>query len=491
MNDRKPKDNGIHPASPSLPIGGAALRHPGFYLFALGLTILVYALQSLPLFWDTVQLAGKHASFYYSGDFGRWLLPPALDSGHPPTFGLYLAACWKLFGRSLPVSHWAMYPWLLLWLFGVWRVLRAWVPVQWLPWSVLILLIDPVWLGQAALVSPDIWVMVGFWWALAGMQEGRAGWLVLATVLLCLTSTRGMMLSAALYGIALRWRYRAGERRLTLIWRTLLPFLPGAMAGVGFLIWHYTQAGWIGYHAGSPWAPSFERVGVKGLLRNIAVLGWRLVDYGRWVVFPLLGVGVVFFWKKESTAFRVRFAKWGSVLLVLLLFLAPTTLLYKGLSGHRYWLPMLQWLLVGALIVITHLKFSFLKKMVYSVLMLSLLTGHLWVYPRAISQQWDATLLHVAYARLRQQAFDHLDRRQIPYADVATVFPEIGPRDLRELNGRPDGLVPFTEKRTPYIWYSNVMNDYPDAVLARFQRYPVEARWNSLGVELVLYRRPD
>ena len=453
--------------------------------------LLVAAVQDSPLFWDTVQLAGKHATFYFSTEFTQLLLPPAIDSGHPPTFGLYLAACWKLFGRSLPVSHWAMYPWLLLWGFGVLRALRYWVGPRWALAGGLLLLIDPVWLGQAVLVSPDIWIMVGFYWALVGIQERRPIIVGAAAVLLAATSTRGMMLTAALFGGAVVWDgLRDGPSPGAALNR-FVAFVPAGLLGLAFLTWHYARTGWIGYHAGSPWAPSFAGVGWGGFAKNAAVLSWRVLDYGRWVVLPLVIWGG-WQWGKGRLPGQAdrRYTHWLAALLLLSVFLLPTVLLYRGLSGHRYLLPLLQWLIVGAIISITQLKNSRWQITTSSIIALSLLTGHLWVYPRAVSQQWDATLLHLAYQDVRVTAFRYLDRERIPYDSVSTVFPEIGPRDLRELNGDGRGLADFHDTATPYIWYSNVMNDFGDAYLDTLATYPAVAAWNRWGVELVLYRRP-
>ena len=64
-------------------------------------------------FWDTVQLASQHAQFFLENGFSTFLLPDEMDSGHPPTFGFYLALVWRVFGKTLSISHLAMLPFLL------------------------------------------------------------------------------------------------------------------------------------------------------------------------------------------------------------------------------------------------------------------------------------------------------------------------------------------------------------------------------------------
>ena len=63
--------------------------------------IIILLVQDHVFFWDTVQLGAKHAYWYYENNFQSLLLPTEIDSGHPPLFGMYLAFCWLLFGKSL------------------------------------------------------------------------------------------------------------------------------------------------------------------------------------------------------------------------------------------------------------------------------------------------------------------------------------------------------------------------------------------------------
>src|SRR4051794_38753575 len=75
--------------------------------------LLTFFVLHNSFFWDTIQLGSKQAHWFYDHNFKFFFLPEIIDSGHPPSFGIYLAICWKLFGKSLPVSHLAMLPFLL------------------------------------------------------------------------------------------------------------------------------------------------------------------------------------------------------------------------------------------------------------------------------------------------------------------------------------------------------------------------------------------
>ncbi|MBL0080448.1 MAG: hypothetical protein IPP53_15465 [Bacteroidetes bacterium] len=71
--------------------------------------IWIIATANNPFFWDTV-LTSKIAQYFYENGFGNLIVPIDLDAGHPPFFQIYLSILWKLFGKSLLVSHLAMLP---------------------------------------------------------------------------------------------------------------------------------------------------------------------------------------------------------------------------------------------------------------------------------------------------------------------------------------------------------------------------------------------
>jgi hypothetical protein len=73
-----------------------------FYLFFIIITI---AVSKNSFFWDTIQLASKHAHWYFENNFRNFLLPNSIDSGHIPAFGMLLAFAWKIFQKSLNQPH--------------------------------------------------------------------------------------------------------------------------------------------------------------------------------------------------------------------------------------------------------------------------------------------------------------------------------------------------------------------------------------------------
>lgn len=449
--------------------------------------------SSFPFFWDTIQLGSKHAHHYYHTGFAQLLLPDDIDSGHPPFFGMYLAAAWMLFGKSLAVSHWAMLPF-VLGTVGLLFPLGRYFAGSW-GWAFpLLALALPPLSGQLVLVSPDVVLAFGFLLGLYGILY-RKGWaLALGALLLAAISTRGMMTVVVLFLFDLYLRFsrpnRTNHKPVTYLkemLRALPLYLPSGLLALAFLLYHYLEKGWVGYHAGSEWAPSFARVGISGLIKNGLVLGWRLADYG--MVFSWLALGLVI-WRKPG-AFRnpkVQSTLWlAGISLVLL---APTFLLYSGLQQHRYLLPLLLSVLLLSFTAVAQSAWSRKWKAgLLGLVFTGLLTGHLWVYPGHIAQSWDTTLAHVPYYRLKSQMIGYLDEQGIPLEAVGTAFPEIGPQDFKDLSGRTAGFAPKDLSTQRYILYSNVMNDFSDGELERLREaWILQKALRRGGVKVQLYR---
>jgi len=477
------------------------LNRPDIATFGLRLALLAAAVWGVgqsahfPFFWDTIQLGSKHAHHYYSTGFSALLLPDAIDSGHPPFFGMYLAAVWSFFGKSLSASHWAMLPFVLgivSLLFPIGRYFSA----TW-GWALpLLVLALPPLSGQLVLVSPDVVLVFGFLLGLHGLLYRKTWRVALGALLLAAISTRGMMtvLALFLFNLYLQFHPAHQARNAPLasagfpLRIPLLPYLPAGLLALSFLGYHYLQKGWIGYHAGSEWAPSFERVALAGFVKNAAVLVWRLSDYGMVSCWIVLGI-VLWRAPKVLRHPKVKAAGWLSGITLILL--TPTFLLYSGLQQHRYLLPLLLALLLFVFALVAHSALrTRWKASLFALLFASLGTGHFWVYPDAIAQSWDTTLAHLPYYPLKARMISYLDQQGIPLGKVGTAFPEIGPQYLKDLSGRTDGFAPKDLTSQRYILYSNVMNDFTDGERALLQEdWELLHKLQCRGVKVVLYQK--
>lgn len=450
------------------------------------ITILVW-LRSCrhPFFWDTIQLASRQAQWYYDQHFKYLLLPDVIDSGHPSGFGMYLALCWRGFGQSLLVSHLAILSFVILILLGLFRLSKILShPLGlFLP---LLVVIDPVFLGQISLISPDVALLAFFIWGLLGVIEKRAGLLLLCSIILAIISLRGMMAVLVLYFFQLVTVENRNWRKPAHWLRSALPFVPAGLLALAFLGYHAWAKSWVGFHADSPWRESFTVVGVKGMLKNALVLAWRIADYGR--VFLVLAT----FWLSYKQFKALKFNPFFPLVLITLLIQIPHFLLFQGVSAHRYLLPfyLALHLFFFQLLIQSQLKTK-VKSIILGLVMLGLASGNFWVYPMGVAQGWDSTPAHWPHFAMRKQVINYLDQQGIPLESVGSTFPEIGPLHWRDLNGRRDGFSPLDLAQNEYVYYSGVMNDFSDE-----DRKLLFAKWTPVlslkkaGLTTILFKKP-
>jgi len=388
-----------------------------------------------------------------------------------------------LLGKSLAVSHWAMAPflWLLIYL-----PLQLAKGIGKGPWAWLLLLLiwsDPVLLGQAVLVSPDILVAAGFLSVVYGRKTGKQAWVLGGALLLCSASMRGMMTCAAL-GLWIALELFLEKAAWKTVWRSGLVFLPAGLAGIVFLVWHYTATGWMGHFEGSTWSAAFQRVDTRGFLKNIAVVGWRWTDFGR-----LAEWGLVLYWMLRSSRWGGK--SWWLLVACLVLFLSPSALLYANLSAHRYFLPLFIAFHIGvwnALVEQDWTKST--KRWAGLGVSLILVLGNCWIYPKGISMDWDSTLAHRAYHPLREEALHYLDSLQVPFEEVGSAFPNLNTGEMLLLNGDQRSFSPLDLNENEWVFASNIFNDIdlPEYVILENQ-WDLLRHWERNGVWVQLYRR--
>ena len=405
-------------------------------------------------------MGSAHANYYYINDFSEVLLPIEIDSGHIPTFGMYLAILWEMFGRTLEVSHLGMLPFALGIVYQTFQLCRKFVPEQFVGVASILLLADPSLLSQMTLVSPDVCLLFFFLLGFNAVVENNKKWIMIAVFCLFLSSMRGMMVSFCLLGldIFLHIDFKTTFRKIInqLFERSIL-YLPAVLLFLGYNYFHYMEKGWIGFHEDSPWAKSFEHIdNFKELLLNIGYYGWRVLDFGRFG-FCVICLPLFLLYKKqliETNRFRLLLFFTLFTMIAL-----PLNMLWaKNLMGHRYLIPIYMTIsLITATILFSNFINQKLKYALSIFWILCLIGGNFIVYPDKIAKGWDSTLAHLPYYKLRHQAIDYLDQEHIDFKQVQSFFPNLANIDRIDLNGDSRSFNYYDGTRK-YIFYSNIFN---------------------------------
>jgi hypothetical protein len=430
-------------------------------LFCLAACIGTWLVSDNFFFWDTVQLASKHAHHFYQNGFSSLYLPDEIDSGHPPIFGYLLAVIWTFWGKTLFISHLYALFFLLILIFQSYHLGDFLFKKNGGIYLCSFLLASPVMASQAILVSPDVALCAFFMMGLNGVFQKKTLLLTIATLGLSMTSMRGMMVILVLFTIFLYQNIAFIKQKEVNILifgkKIILPFLAAGLFGAMFFAWHFFTKGWIGYFSGSTWAESFKSVGAKGFFKNIAIVTWRLADFGH--IFIWLAV-VYYFFQKKRTANKALLA----LLFFSMVLLTPSALFYAGLSGHRYFLPIYITLF---LIVIDLVKNNWTKV----ALIFALLSGNFWVYQQPTATGWDSTLAHLPYYSLRKEMLDFMVKNNIDFSTVGTVFPNYNTLEIVDLNNDNRHFAKKDFEQNKFIFYSNVMNDFSAGELQTLQTF--------------------
>ncbi len=487
----------------------AAYSFKGLYRVGLGLVFLT-VLMSLPLpfFWDSILLGSEVGQHFYREGLGAWILPAALDSGHPPFFGWYLALFWKLFGLSLPIAHLAMLPWLLLIWWSYFQLLKSLIPASalsgvMLPAS-LLLLLEPTFLAQAIHVAPDIPLLAFYLCGLLAVLRKKPVLFGVCLLGMGMISLRGCFGMLALWVTALylhQLHYPSPEKsspgERIRAWGLFKPglFIPALISAGLVLSWHLYHASKSGYFLVNPnssWSEAQSILGWQGMLRNAGLIVWRSLDFGRLVLWI---PGLIWMAQMLLNARRGEHPEREerALLAIFLLPLLVYTLAYLPFANpiaHRYLLPVFVLALPWFAYRISVLHAS--RRSLYFIAMVAILGfGHRWIYPDKTAQGWDASLAHLPYFSLMSQAWSEIPDPGSVYTEFPLYKPmqsiRPGSQQQRESFNKASG--DWLDHN--YILYSNIINDIPDATYDEISKvWPLQREWTQGRVFIRLYRKP-
>lgn len=390
------------------------------WITALGLLLFfILRLQYLPFFGDHVTLGSAPANYIYDHDFRSLILPSGTDTGHPPLFPLILAGVWKVFGRTVPVSHWFFLLLYVILLVELRSIAIRFIPKGPLPALFVLFFSFPVLLAQTVSMSVDVLLADIFFLGLLAVFRKKEGWLFIACALLPLLSLRGIMLCGML-GIFTLTAARPGLRR---IFRLVL-FYGAAM--LPFICWewfHYRQTGWLLSDPRSPWSAGRAFVGAGGFLPKAAEYGFRYTESG--MLLPWAVLIIAFCIKKYRGAlpglplFRL--------ILIGVLFFACFLLPFQNPVIIRY-LLVIQLLV---LIIFVHLLSIFPRRtrnVLFACTLGLFIAAEFFVYPdvhgKRIAYNWgDGSLAHLPYFTFQAETRAYIDSAHIDPAMVYAVFP--------------------------------------------------------------------
>lgn len=428
-------------------------------------------------FWDNIVQISVPANWYYDNNFKNFFLPDDIATGHPPFLGLYLAFIWKLFGRSLLVSHFAFFPFVFGITYQIYLLLKKsnLIGIKILALFTFVIL-DPTLLSQMSLVTFETAHIFFYLLSINSIINNKPLTLSLSFTALCLTSLRGTLSGLGIILFWVLYKLKISEDKNI---KKVFLFFPGLFAIGIFLLLFYFEKKWVIHNVISDrWKESAEFASVPEIFRNTGLFAWRLIDFGR------VGVWSIFAWMLAKFIYKMKVDdKFIQILLLVTLaqviVLFPVIVIYKNPFNHRYLLPIIiPVAIVTGYWILTTIRNKLLW---FSLVFLILLSGNFWIYPLKIAQGWDSTPAHWPYYNIRKEMIKKIASSNISFTEVGSFFPNIASTKFIDLSETDMEFTEANLKSDKFILYSNVYNvddEYIDELFneKKWQRFIEERR---------------
>ncbi|MCC6684440.1 MAG: hypothetical protein IT247_05155 [Bacteroidia bacterium] len=426
-----------------------------YYRYAawlLQVLIFVLTLHD-PFFGDAISTVSRAAVHIYNQQLATIWYLPLHDPGHPTLFPYLLAVLWKIAGKQLWVAHVLT----LFFALGVTTQLHK-LAIKTVGgtaahWVLLLAVVQPTFVAQSAMVLTHLPLAFFFLWALNNLYpqvHKKSFWL--ASVFMVLTHLEGAFLLAGTAASFFLLQLKAADLKSGFM-QTVKLFAP---AFVVLLLWGAAHARHTGWWFSSPvYADHRSWMGVLPMIKSVALIAWRMVDYGNIVFYIIIAWAVATRKLYRHPLFMYVAGAFISCVLVF------SVLMSKSIA-HRYFLPVHLPALVLLLLALN----EFRAKQATLLLLLSvlaLMAGNFLYYPgKCIG---DATITYRNYffvaARIRTELPSDVVLHT--YAPLSNNDSVTTLNEFRLLNTAE--IYPHAVNQVPVVLQSNCNCDFTPAEL--------------------------
>jgi hypothetical protein len=126
-------------------------------LYASFLVLVCFTIFSgnIPFFWDGTFFS-ESACGMYNGSFSPFDFPENIDNVTFPVYSTYLCLVWKLFSKSLFVSHLALLPFLPGICYEFYKLSKRFLDGRFVSFALVLLLAEPTFMTQGMIMGYDI-----------------------------------------------------------------------------------------------------------------------------------------------------------------------------------------------------------------------------------------------------------------------------------------------------------------------------------------------
>jgi 4-amino-4-deoxy-L-arabinose transferase-like glycosyltransferase len=382
------------------------------FIFFITLTFLS---RDIPFFWSGTFFSEQAVTFFNLG-FNNFISPLDVDTGGFPLYSSYLTIVWKVFGKTLTVSHLALLPFMLGIVYEYYKLASNFLKDKMLWLAMVLLLIEPTFITQSILMAYDLLLVYFFLLALNSLIKNNRLLFLVAATLLCLSNVRGVFMLSALFIIDLIFQYQRGEKiKLSVTLNYLLPVL----AVLCWALYHHAETGW---YLVSPTRESYSEafISFKMVFRQMFYSLWKIVDFGRVVLCIVVFIGSIYLFKRSEN---------NQLKQILILVIVPAIVLVVGIStvgnpvGHRYFMVVFLLLTIATCFILQHIVDVRKRSLLFITICVALITGNFWIYPQRFGNGWDSSLKILSYFSLQKEVDQFIVQNKIDPNEIATQFP--------------------------------------------------------------------
>ena len=346
--------------------------YPKYFYIVLCVTInpLFTHITDIPFFGDAISSTSKVVQNIFDQNLLTIFYPIESDPGHPTLYPWLMAACWKIFGRTLLVSHLYAFCWYLFLIFIFYKTAKLFIAdaIE-LNKTLLLFIVMPTALSMSVMMLNTTAVMAFFLSAIYALLARKNKWFLVSTILMMLTHLQApfFLLALAITDFSLSMK-----EKNSMVWfkeRFVFYAIPFAVLCC-WLALHFYHTGWLVI---SPNYSDIDKLnGFSQYAKSLLIISWRLVDFGM-ITFYIIFIYALFKKVGDKKLQQVWLILASVICGLMAIFLENTI-------GHRYFLVLGLLMIILVMNVLQNFA-PRQKNILYVLLLLSLIFGNFLYYP--------------------------------------------------------------------------------------------------------------
>ncbi len=449
--------------------------------------ILIIILScDIPMFWDMSYIT-RISNLIYDNHFTAFIFPET-DNGATPLYSIYIAVAWALFGKSLFVSHLAILPFVIGMVYQLNKLAKRFIDKKYFFILFFILLIEPTIATQTVIAGYDLVYCFLFLLGLNSIFENKRFLIALSVIFMPLLNLRGFSLVVTLFMIDWYINYPKYKNIKKLAYSTIAYF-PSILFLIFWLIYHYKLTGWFAI-SGS--REKYHHVnGFERMLRNIIYISWKIADFGRILLF--LFIFLIFLFNKKTKD------KKGVILFFIIIFsVIPYIIFFLPFSypvSHRHFMVIYVIGVLAFVYFVSTLKKKSIRFALFTLTIISLLSGNFLLYPERFGNGWDSSLKVLPYFKIKNEFDKFIKKSDISPSLIGAKFPMDFDNYDCYLNNNHSvftSLDTMPVNKLTYIVQSNISNTFtPDEINTLNNNWILVKEIRSWPVYIKFFKNPE